>query len=405
MGFLDFFSRNPTAKGFAQLFIREMRRSGITEKLLYDEPNARIIRGVGPDAASIHLGNFYQEHLTLPRGQRQAHLARCIRAMHAPDTLPEDFETARGNLRPKIWARASLEKSRLQVQLDGGDPGKFDIPEYEIGSHLIASLVYDFPDSMRTISHEDLQTWGVTYYEALEIARENLAATPCAVAEIGDGTYCFATGDNYDSCRLLVPDILERCEVAGNLVAVIPNRDMLLVTGTDDEEGLTVVQKLATSGNEQPRPLVALPIRLDGDAWIDWFPERRHPAFNGFQELALQYLQQEYGEQQELLNRLHQQNGTDIFVATFAVVQKDDGKLLTQSAWTQGIEILLPRTEWITFVAPADGKYTPVAIASWERAEQIVGRLMMPTNHYPPRVHVTGFPTVDELAELGMTML
>ena len=86
--------------------------------------------------------------------------------MMTPNDMPDDFDTARSHLRPKIYARSALEKSRLQLQIDGNDPDKCDIPEYEIGSHLTASLVYDLPDSMRSIGKDSLDEWGVTYYEA-----------------------------------------------------------------------------------------------------------------------------------------------------------------------------------------------------------------------------------------------
>lgn len=67
---------------------------------------------------------------------------------------------------------------------------------------MVASLVYDLPETMRSISKEDLSNWGVTYYEALEIARENLEQTPYVIAQIGEGCYASSTGDNYDACRL-----------------------------------------------------------------------------------------------------------------------------------------------------------------------------------------------------------
>jgi hypothetical protein len=401
MGFLDFFSRPPDLDKFAEKFMREMRRAGITEELRHDRENGRIIRGTGDKAASIHLGNFYRESLALPRSKRKAHLARCIRGITASHEMPENFESARSQLRPKIWARAMFEKSRLQVLIDGGDPSKFDIPEYEIGSHLIASLVYDMPDTMRSISREDLESWGTTYYEALEIARENLAQTQFLLAKIGDGFYSYSTGDNYDSCRLLVPDLLEKCEVEGDLVAMIPNRDSLLVTGTDDDAGLAAMLALTKQAQEEPRLLVPIPICLDGDAWVDWFPEKSHPLYGDFRDLAMRFYHQEYSDQKEMLERLHEKNGTDIFVASHTVMQKEGGSIFSYSAWTRGVPTLLPKTEWIAFGSVDDDDKGVLALAAWERTQAIVGRLMKPTDHYPLRVEVTDFPTSAELAELG----
>src|SRR6202011_4912262 len=120
-----------------------------------------------------------------------------------------------------------------------------EIPEYEVGSHLVASLAYDLPQAMVSVSKERLEKWGVTYYEALEIARENLEQTPFTYAEIGKGCYAFATGDSYDACRLLLPSRVEQLRVTGDLIAMVPNRDSLLVTGSDDAQGLKIMVELA----------------------------------------------------------------------------------------------------------------------------------------------------------------
>src|SRR5262249_27129966 len=157
---------------FAASMIKALRRAGVTEPLTYDKDNDRILRGTGEKQFAINLTNFFKEHLILPRWKRAEHLADRARLFLGTGSSPvaTDFNEARIHLRPKLWVRSALEKTRLQVQIDGGDASKFNIPEYQIGSHLIASLVYDLPDSMVSVATEQLRDWGVTYYEALEIA-------------------------------------------------------------------------------------------------------------------------------------------------------------------------------------------------------------------------------------------
>ena len=75
MGLFDFFFRPPTVDQFADLFMREMRRAGVTDELMHDKLNGRIIRGTGKESSSINLGNFYREFLALPRGQRKQHVS------------------------------------------------------------------------------------------------------------------------------------------------------------------------------------------------------------------------------------------------------------------------------------------------------------------------------------------
>jgi len=291
MGLFDFLRGKPTIHGFAESFMQEMRRAGFDRELCYEQENERILAGAGDSAQSIYVSNFYREFLSLPWRLRKQHLAERARMfIHRDEELPEDFETARPNLRPKIWPRAGLAKMRLQVALDGGDPNEFDIPEYELGSHLVASVAYDLPDRIASVSNEQLQKWGVTYYEALEVARRNLEEARFTFAQIGDGCFVSQTGDSYDACRILVPALLERFSVKGHAVAMIPDRDTLMVCGVDDDVSLRIMLDLSRV-SDNPRPMVPIPLRLDGDQWVDWFPDKTHPLWGGFRELAMQYLQ------------------------------------------------------------------------------------------------------------------
>jgi hypothetical protein len=293
---------------------------------------------------------------------------------------------------------------RLQTLLDDGDGEKFDIPEYEIGSHLTASLAYDFPAAMRSINREELENWGTTYYEALEIARENLDGAGMTFAKIGDGCYASVTGDSYDASRLLVPSLIEKFEVEGDLIAMVPNRDMLLVCGSEDDDGLQVMLDLTKGAIEESRPLVPIPLRFVDDEWVDWFPPPGHPTYAGFRELAIRFLYQEYAEQKDLLERLHEKDETEIFVASYTAAEKDD-RLLTYAVWTKGVKTLLPKAEWVIFCSVDEEDKGTAAIASWEKVEQVVGHLLKTTNNYPDRFQTTGYPTPAELAELGVAEL
>jgi hypothetical protein len=399
MGLLDSLFPPLSFEKFAHRFIGELKKAGVVELLSFDTENGRILRGAGKDAASIYMANFYQEYLSLPRSKRGQYISARARLFATENNdLPDDFESARSNLRPKVWVRVLFENTRLQTQIDGGDSSKFDAPEYEIGSHLVASLVYDLPETMRSISNANLRDWGVSYYEALEVARENLEQEPYVFAQIGEGCYASSTGDNYDACRLLIPTLMEKLTVKGDVIAMVPNRDTLLVAGSEDEPSLAIMLALAKKANEEMRPMVPIPLRLDGDAWVDWLPDRSHPLAAGFQELAMRFLNEQYGEQKELLEKLTEKNQDNIFVASYSLIQKDDGSLYSYAVWCQDVETWLPRTEWVMFFR---GEDDVPAIARWEMVEQVVGRLMQPTEHYPARFHVAKFPSEAELAALG----
>ena len=54
-----------------------------------------------------------------------------------------------------------------------------------------------------------------------------------------------ATKDGYDASRLLLSDLVRQFEVRGEMIAMVPNREDLLITGSEDEDGLRGMLSLA----------------------------------------------------------------------------------------------------------------------------------------------------------------
>jgi len=285
-----------------------------------------------------------------------------------------------------------MENIELQGRLRGGKG--LNAPTYLLGSHLVSALVYDLPTSMRSISHEDLERWDVTYCEAMEAALENLEAASVAYSHIGDGFHTALSGDSYDSSRILLIDRIRQMPVTGATVAMVPQRDALYITGSDDETGLRILLDLTEQTlKEQPRPLAPLPLQLVDDAWEDWTVPKDHPLAARFQRLQLQYLAEVYAEQAGLLEALHEQEGQAAYVAQFSGLENEQtGQLHSYCVWTQGVDTLLPRARHVVFVAGDE----VVAQGPWERVQNVAGDLLEPRDDlYPIRYRVREFPTAD----------
>ena len=50
----------------------------------------------------------------------------------------------------------------------------------------------------------------------------------------GEGVYVFTTNDGYDSSRLIILDLIRQFQVKGDYIAMAPNREMLIVAGSED---------------------------------------------------------------------------------------------------------------------------------------------------------------------------
>ena len=188
--------------------------------------------------------------------------------MRVKPELPADFAEARANLRPKLWSRSITEHLRLKRLYSGPPEGGLDLPCQPIGEHVLACLGYDWPESVQSINQENLEQWGVSVYEALEAAKQNLDESTLSVAKIGDHLFSFVSGDSYDAVRLLLVDRIKEFDLTGIPVAMIANRDSILITGSDDAVGLAMMAELAAKGLEEPYSLSGVPLILDDGEWI-----------------------------------------------------------------------------------------------------------------------------------------
>ena len=287
MGLFSRSSDPPTKDQFAQQFLAAVRKAGEKRQVDYN-PQGFLLTTADEPPRRMFLGNIYAEYCSADKELREKALSRFVRSWFvAEKSIPEEFEDASYDLLPAVRERAYFELAALMMELEGGKQSA--IPYQPIGDHLAVALVYDLPDAMQTIPQPRLDQWGVTLYEAMEVARQNLSKLPHAFVgpEEGDGVYMSMTNDNYDACRLLLLDTIRQFHVQGDPVAMIPNRDTLIVTGADDEDGIRMMVALAKNALQKPRPMSGLALRLDGEEWVSWMPPVSHPSHGELRGLQI----------------------------------------------------------------------------------------------------------------------
>ena len=217
MGFLNKLFGPPSKDKFARMVMDGIRHAGATESIIYDPVEFRLLVA-GENGTRHLLSNAYYEYCTVPKQVRPDILQKYIRHWFLTQIKPpEDFEDIKHDLMPIVRAHSYFELTRQKILLEGGNK----VPNYAyqlLDDYLAVGLVYDLPESMRSISQDDIDQWGITFYEALEIARDNLSQLPQQVigpAE-GEGVYLSAMGDSYDSSRLLLLDLIRQFKVKGD---------------------------------------------------------------------------------------------------------------------------------------------------------------------------------------------
>lgn len=380
--------------------ITAIRRAGETEPIAYEKNQFRITGGDG----LLNLENMYREYCLAPRRDRATLVHRFARAWTSKQKqIPESFEDARPDLLPIVRERALMECQVLRSKVEHDK-----VPEWThqvFGEHFALGLVYDLPEVMRYIVADDLSDWDVSFYEALEAAQQNLQEMDFGgYAQIGDGVYSLLPIDEYVSSRVILFDFIRSLEVEGDHVAIIPSRKQLLVTGTDDADGLALVAKLVEeSRDEELRPMWPLALRLNGDDWLPWLPEYGHPQYESYKLFDVQLRGAEYDTQQQPLQSLYDKAGEEVFVASFSAMRHDEtGMIISHCTWTDGVDSILPETDHIYFVRanPATNEGTVLGVALSDRVREVVGDLMEPLDLYPPRYRVRQFPNEEKLAEI-----
>jgi uncharacterized protein YtpQ (UPF0354 family) len=382
---------------FAKFVIDRLREVGVTNPIDYDAEQFQL-QVEGEKGSVLFLNNAYREYCSLPVEHRSQAVRRFVRGwLQANKPAPEDYEDILPDILPAVRSRSFFEAARLRMLLGGADDTY--LPYQTLGDDLGLGLVYDMPDSMKPISNRELENWGVTFYEVLEAARDNLRHVQPQIIgpQEGPGTYVFTTNDGYDSSRLVLLDLVRQFEVDGDYIAMAPGREMLIVTGSEDNAGLEAMIALAKKAFDQPRTVSGAALRLEGDEWNRWMPEADHPHYEELHGLWLRSQGQDYAEQKELLDKLHESRGEDVFVASFSVAQhKETGERINFCVWADGAVTLLPRTEQVVLGALGQA---PV-VAAWDKVTAAIGELMTPLDMYPERYRVVEFPSAEQLAAL-----
>ena len=386
---------------FAETMMHAIRTTGETTAIRYESDKFRIVT----DEINhfLNLGNAYHEFCSVPAEKRDNVIRRFVRTWfsHYKD-VPKDFEDASPDLLPAIRNRSYYELTTLHLRVQGMNALPF--PLQIVGEHFAAGLVYDLPEAIHLIQPNTLTEWNVTFAQALEIAIKNLAEiSQNDLDELTPGVWGSPWHDNHDASRLLLPDLIRRHRVKGDPVVMVPNRDTLLLTGSEDVDGLRAVLSLTNEALESPRPFNGIAVRLNGEDWVPFLPSPDHPEFGAFQLLWVQSLAQDYDEQKGLLQTLYEKAGDDVFIAGYTGMQnKETGRIWSYCVWSKDVDTLLPKADLVNFFfqKDEDDDGEIVATVDWNRVVEVAGELMVPQGIYPERYRVTDFPTDEQLEEL-----
>lgn len=179
-------------------------------------------------------------------------MAQFGRGSHAKGSVPPPVRVA-----PEIVGSVKMDlRSRVLPMLVPRDGA------------LALELAIDAAGVIRPVTVAELAEHGMTVPDAHIRAIANLRARSTARwQEIVPGLLRSPWADGFDGARLALTSLIRNLPIAGTPIAVIPNRNTLLVTGSEEAQGLAALARVTELLSDEPLQLVPLALVTD-----DWRP-------------------------------------------------------------------------------------------------------------------------------------
>lgn len=208
------------------------------------EPLRLKLRSPTGKEATAFLDNAYNDYVRDPSARADI-VDRYVASLLETTSDADDLDPER--IIPVIKDRAWLEEMRRA----GTDEGSGAIAEQvteDFNGDLVIVYAEDSPTSTRYFSPEDLEKIGLSQKALRSLAVNNLRRIlPPVETHSGSLVSMLTAGGDYVASLLLIDDIWnpERLAVEGEIVVAVPSRDIILFTGSRNEQGLRKLQELA----------------------------------------------------------------------------------------------------------------------------------------------------------------
>lgn len=210
----------------------------------------RVTRADGRESTSF-LDNAYDTYKQDPKAKAETIQRFVTAALDASRGSHDGVDRTR--IIPVIKDRPWLEETRQALLSRGVKKAPESVFE-DLNPDLIIVYAEDSPKNIRYLTPADLDEAKIERRDLRRLACENLVRLLPKIEYHGkDGLYMVTAGGDYEASLLLVDSIWTsgQMRVQGEIVVAIPTRDLLLVTGSKDAQGIARVQQIikeASSG-------------------------------------------------------------------------------------------------------------------------------------------------------------
>jgi hypothetical protein len=397
--------------------IAELERHGVTVER-YDPREHDL--AIGNLKVSLH--NVFREWRACAEQERRNVVQRFVGFLlesieHARDDGPTTFDAIADNLMPLLRTRQDIACGLLRDRIKGApDRSAASVAWGPFIGDFVVFLGIDSPSAISRLQKATLEEFGIAFEEAMGRALKNLRARklpPPDFAQVNGaapGVYEARSWEAYQSSLVFVPERLPVFpDGEGDHVVLIPGRNRVIITGSNNEAGLLSLMDIAEhSIGCEPHVVSTTLLRHDGERWSVFYPQAGSAVEERHHRLVIKQDASDYAEQKRLLDKLHESRNEDIYVDAPLIVTQN-GRDRSIASWGSAVTAaLLPRSDAIYFAEQSIDPETGLATGTkrtmevaWDRAFPLAGHLMEEVpDLYPPRYFVRSFPDEETLVEL-----
>ena len=191
----------------------------------------------------ISLQNAYNDYKAQPDSIKPI-ISRYMRsskeALHTEDSLTKD------KIVPVIKSNSYLADVAKSLQLKEDQSTNIVYETYN--DKLVVLYAIDRNNSIQYLTTSMLEKSGIQKDSLLPMAIRNLkAALPQVQIQGGEGVFMMIAGGNYETSLILFDALWNKktLPVDGKFVIAIPSRDVLLITGSNNSEGIKKIKDAA----------------------------------------------------------------------------------------------------------------------------------------------------------------
>lgn len=396
MGWKKWLGLEMTPERFARKIRKLMQQSQPGIHPVIDMENFRLVISEGN---FFNLHNAYHAYRHAPGKEQDKVLQQFVGGMlHAPE-VPATFAEVRPLLMPALRRKSMIDYLRREASAE--KPDNLILACRELGPDMVLALAIDSEQSMSLVMQARLDEWGVSFDAALAVAMDNLrdaSADEFGVVDGAPGVVCSNWCDAYDSSRVLLPDLMYRGVGSGSPVIMVPTREVLLLAPDNNPAAQLAMLALTERALGDSNRWCSTAMYQIVDGKLDVYDPRDVQVREKLRAVERAVLMSDYADQKEQIDKVHERDVIDIFVASYAGIEKEDG-VFSYCTWTEGVESMLPKTDLVALTRPRDGENFEYVMTDWQTLTQRHADLMHQTPDFPPRFHVKDFPAslFDEL--------